>query len=124
MAYGIQIKNSSNNITLDTTTRVSNIVVSGTISVNSGTTQEGGYNTVYSDYVNFPGSTNTSGVQTTAEFAVWVAGQTTSTGAGASLFEHIYIQFRYYSSTSQFRIKYQTYIQNKAMTYKYIGFRF
>jgi len=129
MAYGIQIKNANNQITMDTSTRVSNLIMSGTVNVNSGSSQPGGPGTFYvgfSAYQNFPGATNTGGTWNDAEFGLWIAGQTSQTGAGANTFEHIYIEFRYQgaNNVSQFRIRYETYHQNKAMTYKYIGFRF
>ena len=129
MAHGIQIKNALNVVTLDTSTRVSNLIMAGTVGVNSGSSQPGGSGTSFvgrSAYQNFPGATNTSGVWNEAEFGLWVSGQTTVTGAGSQLFEHIYIEFRYQgaNNVSQFRIRYESPIQNKQMTYKYIGFGF
>ena len=86
MAYGIQIYNSSGNLTLDTATRCSSIIVSGTVTVTTSTSNTGIYYIGESDPISMPGILNGND----NEYEIWMA-PTFTLGTTALLGESVSI---------------------------------
>jgi hypothetical protein len=69
MAYGIQIYNGSGDLTLDTATRCSSIVVSGTVSIITSSTATAFYYIGLSSAISMPGILNGND----SEYEVWMS---------------------------------------------------
>jgi hypothetical protein len=113
MAYGVQIRNSSGTLTLDTSTRVANVISSGTVSI-TASTSSGFYWLGTSSSIALTGMTTSN----TGEYDVWLANN--PSGIAATLLEGCTIN----RGTNSFTVTYQSFTQNSSVTLKYMGFRY
>lgn len=114
MPYGLQIRNASNQITLDTSTVVTNSLVFGTVSINSGTTASGSYYTGTSSSISCPGMTTSN----TNVIEVWLGNN--ATGQAGTLNEVCTVN----RGTDSFTVSYRSLTANSTINLKYYGYRF
>lgn len=114
MAYGVQILNANGDLTLDTTTVVSNSLVLGTVGINSGTTLSGGYYTGTSSAISCPGMSTTN----TDVIEVWLGNN--ATGQAGSLNEGCIVN----RGTNEFTVSFRSLTANTNISLKYYGYRF
>jgi len=134
MAYGIQIRNGSNNLVLDHTYRLANLVVPQTeITLTTGTVQAASSDPdnnifmnvtqayfVESSSIAFVGMTNTTSNK--QEFQVHLLDMHTGPTATSTIgsLRQVFIL----RSTNSFKIRLETYSASQSATYKYLGYRF
>ena len=114
MAYGIQIRNANDDLTLDTTTVLSNSLVFGTVIINSGTTLSGSYYTGTSSAISCPEMTTTN----TDVIEVWLGNN--ATGQSGSLNEGCTVN----RGTNDFTVSFRSLTANTNISLKYYGYRF
>lgn len=112
MPYGVEIRNSSNVVVLDESSKVSNVIVSGSVSVTANT-PSGSYYTGTSSSITFTGMTTGNG----NEYEVWLGNN--ASGAAATLNEGCTIN----RGTDSFTITLQS-LTVQTLTIKYMGIRF
>ena len=132
MAYGAEIKNSSNNLVMLSTSRLQSLVIApGSVTIVPGTSLEnstevigtGNYQKAFigtSGNISFPGLTSSN----TADFQIWITDLSTESQANTIIgrFKKVYIE----RDTNQFRLRLETWFSGSsgAETYRYMGFRF
>jgi hypothetical protein len=115
MAYGVEIYNSSGQLILSDTTKLTNIIVSGTTTLTSPTTGSGGVFTVVSSSISFPGLTASN----TTEYNFWTAVQgfqNTATGN----FERVIFN----RNTDTFTVEYRAFAASRTITVRWWGIRY
>jgi len=131
---GIQVRNGSNNLILDDTYRLANLVVPQTeITLTTGSTQAASsdpnnnifmnVNDAYfveSGDISFPGMTNTASNK--QEFQVHLLDMHTGPTASSTIgsLRQVFIL----RGTNSFKIRLESYLPNSSATYKYLGYRF
>ena len=134
MAYGIQIRNGSNNLVLDHTYRLANLVVPQTeITLTTGTVQAASSDPdnnifmnvtqayfVESSSIAFVGMTNTTSNK--QEFQVHLLDMHTGPTASSTIgsLRQVFIL----RGTNSFKIRLESYLPGASATYKYLGYRF
>jgi len=126
MAYGIQIRNALGNITLDTTTRSANLIVSGTVSVTTSATKTGNYYEGLSTAISFPGITQAN----TNIFEIMLIPKFVYLGTtGSSIAEHVVILRPSdigagNPANSTFKFRFYGVVASVTKSFTYWGFRY
>ena len=115
--YGIQIRNASGTLTLDTTDRVTGIVSRGSVSVTTGTTNVGTASVPQyegtSGTVSFVGMTPSN----SEEFEVWISGNVPTAQFGLT-------NFSINRGTGSYTVTYRSYTASQAITVPYFNVRY
>jgi hypothetical protein len=112
MAYGFQIYNSSGELILDSNTRITNVIVSGSTTITVPSTSPFIAN---SANIDFPGLTPTND----SEYSFWSASNPTITN-GSTVLTAIF----FYRFTDKFRIEYRAVTAGASVTVNYMGIRY
>lgn len=115
MPYGVELYNSSGQLILSDTTKLTNIIVSGTTTLTSPTTGSGGVFTVVSSSISFPGLSASN----TAEYDFWTAVQGLQDTATGN-FERVIFN----RSNGTFTIEYRAYAASRTITVRWWGIRY
>ena len=124
MAYGIQIRNADGDLTLDTTTRCSNIIVSGTVSVTTSSSATAYYYIGLSSPIAMPGILNGND----SEYEVWMS-PTFSLSTSNILAESVSIERPGDIASGDpadgyFKLRFNGSAPSTTKTFTYYGFRY
>jgi hypothetical protein len=114
MAFGVEIYNSSGELILDTNTRATNIIISGSTTI-TASTLSGSLYTGNSANIDFIGLTPDN----SSEYSFWSASNP-ATPSGTTTVSVI----RYNRFTDKFSIRYTSSIANDSVTVDYWGIRY
>jgi hypothetical protein len=115
MAFGVEIYNSSGELILDTNTRATNIIISGSTTITTPSASSGGVYTANSANIDFIGLTPNN----SSEYSFWSASNPASPSGTTTVSTITYNRF-----TDKFSITFKSVSPSVSVTVDYWGIRY